>query len=407
MDASLAHSLRAYLGERQGAMLDLLRTLVEAESPSDVPEAQSDVQRLLVSQLGAIGYAVRRLPGGGRSGGHLFACPRERRHGRPLQLLLGHSDTVWPLGTLAEMPFEVRENQVRGPGAYDMKGGLVQMCFALEALGALGCTLPVTPLVFINSDEEIGSRESTRYIQMLARRADRAFVLEPGLGLEGRLKTQRKGAGRFTIRVKGTSAHAGLAPSAGASAIVELSYVIQKLHALNDPEAGTSVNVGLIDGGVRSNVVAAESSAVADVRVASADAAEEVARAIQSLTPVTPGTRLVVEGGMGRLPMAATPRNRRLWQAAREAATLLGLVLEEGTAGGVSDGNTASLFTATLDGLGAVGDGAHARHEFLYADKMPERSALLALLLMMPPVAVPFHEDSARQNAFLAEEVVR
>jgi glutamate carboxypeptidase len=268
-----------------------------------------------------------------------------------------------------------------------MKAGLVEMLFALQALRELGLEAPVTPVCFINSDEEIGSRESTRYLRRLARLADRCMVLEPSLGLEGRIKTARKGVGRFVVKVKGRAAHAGLDPTAGASAILELSHVIQKLFRLNDHQRGTSVNVGVIDGGVRPNVVAPESSAIVDVRVEDRAEAERIEKTIHSLQAETPGVTLSIEGAIGRPPMERTPANRRFWQVATALADQLSLTLQEGTAGGGSDGNTTSLYSATLDGLGAVGDGAHADHEFVYLDQLPVRCCLLTLLLLAPPLA--------------------
>jgi glutamate carboxypeptidase len=303
-----------------------------------------------------------------------------------VQLLVGHSDTVWPLGTLSEMPFEVEDNVVRGPGVFDMKGGLVQMIFALSALRDARVDPAVVPIVFVNSDEEQGSPTSQRPLRRLARCAHRAFVLEPALGLDGKLKTTRKGGGRFTVRITGKSAHAGLDPDSGSSAIRELSHVVQRLHALNDPDAGVSVNVGTIDGGTRPNVVAGAGHAEVDVRVATHEQAREIERKIRALTATTAGTSLAVEGDFGRPPMEPTPASRRLWAQARRAGELLGLDLAEGRSGGVSDGNVTSQHTPTLDGLGPVGDGAHARHEFCYLDKMVERSALLALLLAQPPL---------------------
>jgi glutamate carboxypeptidase len=285
------------------------------------------------------------------------------------------------------MPLEMGEGVLRGPGVYDMKAGLVQMVYALQALQELRVEPMVSPVVFINSDEEIGSHESTPHIRRLARIADRAFVLEPSLGLDGKLKTSRKGVGRFTVTVKGKASHAGLNPDGGASAILELSYVIQKLFAMNDPRKGTSVNVGVIDGGLRPNVIAPESRAMVDVRVQTQEDAKRMEESIHALQPVTPGIALEITGRIGRQPMEPTPQNRRLWETARQVGRSINLELTEGAAGGASDGNTTSLYTATLDGLGAVGDGAHAQHEFIYYDKMVERSALLALLLMAPPSA--------------------
>jgi glutamate carboxypeptidase len=210
-------------------------------------------------------------------------------------------------------------------------------------------------------------------------------VLEPSLGIEGRLKTERKGVARYTVVVHGRAAHAGLDPAAGASAILELSHVIQALFALNDPSRGITVNVGTIDGGLRPNVVAPASRAVVDVRTRSLADAELVDRAIRRLEAATPGTSLTVEGGPGRPPLEPTSRNRALFETARQRAAWLELSLEGGLAGGGSDGSTASLYTATLDGLGPVGDGAHAAHEYLEIGPTLDRAALLALLLLAPP----------------------
>ncbi len=314
----------------------------------------------------------------------LYASPRRRLRGVPAQLLLGHYDTVWPTGTLETMPFERQGDTIRGPGVFDMKGGLVMMILALRGLRAVGVTPEVTPVVFANSDEEIGSRDSRRYIEALARRVIRAFVLEPSLGEAGRLKTTRKGIARFTITVTGQAAHAGLDPGKGASAILELSHVIQRLFELNDPERGVTVNVGTIDGGLRPNVVAPESRAVVDVRVAGAEDARRVEAAIRGLETRTPGTAVRIEGGFGRPPLEPTPRNRRLWERARRLGESLGLELEQAAVGGGSDGNTTSLYTATLDGLGPVGGGAHAPDEHLRLQPTLSRAALLALLLADP-----------------------
>jgi glutamate carboxypeptidase len=247
--------------------------------------------------------------------------------------------------------------------------------------------LEVTPVFIVNTDEEVGSHESTRIIERLARGADRCFVLEPSLGPEGKLKTARKGIGRFTIRVRGKAAHAGLAPEEGASAILELSHVIQKLFALNDPARGVTVNVGTIDGGLQPNVVAPESTAVVDVRVPTVEEGQRVTEAIRGLQPETPGTDLVVEGSIGRPPMEATESNRKLWLLACKAAGELGMTIDEAHVGGGSDGNTTSQLAPTLDGLGAVGGGAHARNEHVLLGHWLERAALLARLLAFPPLS--------------------
>ena len=265
-----------------------------------------------------------------------------------------------------------------------MKGGLAQIIYAVKAVYELGEGPQIEPVIFINGDEEIGSRTSTKLIRWLAQNASRAFVLEPAMGETGVLKTERKGIGRFTVTVFGKSAHAGLDPGSGASAILELSHVIQTLFSLNDVDRGISVNVGTVDGGMQANVVAAHSKAVVDVRVPTLEAGEEIERAIHAIEPVTPGVRLKIEGSIGRPSMEATPRNQALWMRAKAVGNELGMDLQATHVGGGSDGNTTSQYTATLDGLGPVGDGAHAEHEFLYIDKTLQRAALLAMLLLEP-----------------------
>mgnify|MGYP001820704242 FL=1 len=324
----------------------------------------------------------------------LLALSGSRPRGRPLQLILGHCDTVWPFGTLETMPARTADGTVWGPGSDDMKAGLVQGLFALEALREAGeMPLSVTPVFFINSDEEVGSHDSTRLIVRFARGADRCFVLEPSLGPEGALKTARKGVGRFWITVRGKAAHAGLDPGKGASAILELSHIIQKLFALNDPDKGITVNVGTIDGGLSPNMVAPESKAAVDVRVPTREDATRVEAAIHALEARTPGTDLLIEGSVRRPPMERTPRNQRLWALALRGAEELGIQIDQAAAGGGSDGNTTSLLAPTLDGLGAVGAGAHAVNEHLVLDKMVERSALLARLLSYAPLDEVEPED--------------
>ena len=374
-----------YLHGERDSMSSLLRDLVLMETPSTDAASQLQIRQRLKAEFEQTGNRVRLIPGR-NSGGHVFVSPNRRARQQPAQLMLGHCDTVWPVGTLQTMPLVCEDDRLSGPGVYDMKAGLVEMVYALKTISALGLEPRVAPLCFINSDEEIGSRESTRYVRALAQCVDRCMVLEPSLGQSGKIKTARKGVGRFTVTIKGKAAHAGLDPEGGASAILELSHVIQKLFELNDPAHGTSVNVGVIDGGIRPNVVAAESRAIIDVRVQTQADAERLENEIHSLKAETPGVLLEIEGAIGRPPMERTERNRRIWRMARELALDLDMELDEGTAGGGSDGNTSSLYTATLDGLGAVGDGAHATHEFIFLESLPTRCALLTLLLLAPPL---------------------
>lgn len=388
--SSPAPRLLEYLRGRHAALADLVESLAVVESPSNVSTSQTAAFDIFEDALRQRGMVAFRYSGR-RSGGTIYARPSSRNRGQPVQLMLGHIDTVWPVGTLEQMPTVRTADRLRGPGVYDMKAGLAMMVFALEAIRAQDLRLQVVPLILVNSDEEIGSRDSTNQIRRLARIADRALVLEPSMGPGGIIKTARKGVGRYTIHVRGKAAHAGLDPEAGASAILELAHQVQRLFQLNDPSHGVSVNVGTIDGGLRPNVIAPESKAVVDVRVPTHADAERVDAAIRSLQPVTPGVSLRIEGGIGRPPMEPRARDRALWNTALAAAEALGLTLEQGTAGGGSDGNTTSQYTATLDGLGAVGDGAHAHHEFVFLDTLAERTALLAMMLLAPPLRANGH----------------
>ncbi len=381
-DPEAKHILDHVRGERP-AMVALLERLARAESPSPDRPAVGAVLELLASELGRAGLLVRRFRGR-VSAGTLYARPRARARKAPVQLLVGHCDTVWPVGTLRQMPVRVEGDTIHGPGVFDMKGGLVQMLFALRAVRELGLRPPAEPVVVVNSDEEVGSPDSTLLIRRLARRAARAFVLEPAFGRAGKLKTARKASGGFTLTITGRAAHAGINPQEGASAILELSHQIQRLFALNDPARGITVNVGTIDGGLGANVVAPEVRAGVDVRVPTRADAVAVEAAIRGLRPVNPQTAIRVEGGFEHPPMEPVPRNQALWHLAREAGRRLGLELDQAAVGGASDGNTTSQYTATLDGLGAVGDGAHAAHEQALIPQMVERCALLTLLLLAP-----------------------
>jgi glutamate carboxypeptidase len=367
-------------------MVDLLRRLAQEESPSLDPARQAGPFRILAGELGDAGYTVRavRAP---RVGDHLYARPADRCRGSPRQLLVGHMDTVWPVGTLARMPVHERDGMLFGPGVADMKGGLVAIVYALRALRELRLVPQVEPVVLVNTDEEIGSPDSSRLLRLLARGADRAFVLESGEGPAGQLKIARKGLGRFTVTAHGRSSHAGADFDAGISAILELSHQVQHLFALNDPERGVTVNVGTIDGGLRPNVVAPAASAVVDVRAPTDVAARSLEQAVRGLTPELDGATIEVEGGFGRPPMEPLPGNRALLAAAVRLGRELGLTIEDaGLVGGGSDANTTSRFTATLDGLGPIGEGSHAVDERVDVERLPERVALLALLLLEPPL---------------------
>jgi glutamate carboxypeptidase len=386
-DTLTATKIMDYLKAHENHMIEFLKGLVALETPSKDVVSQSKIFRLLGDTLRDLDFFVLYVPGM-KTGGYLYARPNNRNRKNPLQLMLGHCDTVWVSETLKTMPIIKGEGKMTGPGIYDMKAGLTQLIYALKAIKELSLPMPLCPIVLINSDEEIGSRESREAIKRLSKIADRTFVMEPPLGLEGKLKTARKGLGRFTITVKGKAAHAGLDPGKGVSAIVELSHQVQHLYAMNDFDKGITVNVGTIQGGISPNVVAPESRAVVDVRVLNHEDGYNITKKIYGLRPTIPNVEVHVEGGMGRPPMERTPRNQKLWQLAKSKALLLGLELQEATAGGGSDGNTTSIYTATLDGLGTTGDGAHAAHEFIFLDHLTLRTALLALLVVSNAVEI-------------------
>lgn len=377
----IADGILNQLKSREKEMLDLLEELVSLESPSRDPKSQYQILKFIAEELKKLGFYTLHVPGK-ETGGFLYARPLNRDKSKASQLMIGHCDTVWALDTLKKMPLRKDGQTMSGPGIYDMKAGLTQIIFALKVIDDLNLTLPLTPVILINSDEEIGSRESRSAIERLAKVCERAYIMEPPLGLTGKLKTARKGLGRFTITVKGKAAHAGLDPQKGASAIVELSNQVQQLYAMNDFDKGITVNVGMIEGGVSPNVIAPESKAVVDVRVLNKKDGERITEQILSLKPMLPEVEVHIEGGIGRPPMEHTEGNRMLWKLAKAKGALLGLELEEATSGGGSDGNTTSMYTATLDGLGTTGDGAHAQHEHILLEEFPIRTALLTLLML-------------------------
>ncbi len=364
-------------------MVGLVEELAEAESPSRDGTAQEQVRLRLTSLFTELGFEVERVAGIDGCD-HLSATLPQGPDEGPSQLLLGHFDTVWPVGTLESMPVERRDGRLHGPGVFDMKGGLVQLIYALKANLELGFPMTCRPLVMLNCDEEIGSPDSRSHVEALAATAERAFVMEPSYGPGGKLKTGRKGVGRYRLKVSGVASHAGLDPAAGASAILEVSQQVERLFGLNDPGRGITVNVGTIDGGMGANIVAPEATAQIEARVVTAEDEAAIDAAIRGLQPSADRVSLEIEGGFTRPPMEPTARNRELWGSALEIASSLGIEIDEAQVGGASDGNFASQMTATLDGLGAVGDGAHADHEHLVIERMPERAALLAALLALP-----------------------
>lgn len=390
IDQDTARCILKACREEKEWFISQLRQSVSIETPPHKPQAHKKLFGHLGKELRNLDFANTIFPGE-QSGGQLFAR-QPKRSPAGYQMMMGHIDTVWPLGTLNTMPFARNHNIIIGPGIYDMKAGVTMMLTALRVLQKMDFTPAIQPVLFINSDEETGSGDSKRRIGQLAKVMKRVYVLEPSLGKEGKIKTRRKGVGHFAIRVKGKSSHAGLEPEKGRSAILELSYLIQKLFKMNDPEHGITVNVGKIDGGIRTNVVAPESSADVDVRVLNQNDVRRVEKAIKGLTASTPGVEVNISGGFGRAPMVQNERNIRLWYSAQECARLLDLTLEQGVSGGASDGNITSQHTATLDGLGAVGEGAHSPDEKIFLEETIQRTALLTMLLLIPDLE---KEDSS------------
>jgi glutamate carboxypeptidase len=370
--------LLAYCNERQRDMVDLLRRVVERESPSDNKAALDELGAYLKEEFEAAGGKVRffsQIDAGNHLKAEFSADTR-----KPV-LLLGHFDTVWPLGTLEKMPFRVDGGRAFGPGIYDMKAGIVMLLFALRALRAAGAQhRPV--IVLLDTDEEVGSRTGRPVVESAAKDCEAVLVLEPSQSMQGHLKTARKGVGDFTIHVRGRASHAGVDFEKGHSAIVELSRQLLEVTKFTDLTRGITVNPGIISGGTRSNVVAAEATAVVDVRIAKLSDGPELEDKFASLRPFDSDCTVEVTGGINRPPMERTAGTVRLFQVAREQAATLGMNIEEASTGGGSDGNfTSALGIPTLDGLGAVGQGAHAANESIVLEELPRRTALLAALI--------------------------
>jgi glutamate carboxypeptidase len=376
------HPFLAFAQAKRPSIVALIRELVECESPTDSPKAVNRLVDLLANRAEG-GTNLQRLPGG-RFGNHLRCEFRfvGAQPGAGQILVLAHSDTVWPLGTLAQMPFREKDGRLWGPGVLDMKSGIAFFLYAVRTLRMLEIPVARTVVLQVNSDEELGSESSRALTEEAAKRSAVVLVLEPGTGLKGKLKTARKGVGHYTITVKGRAAHAGLDFEAGASAILELARQLPRIARFTRLEQGVTVNPGVISGGTRSNVVAAEAGAEVDIRVERMKDAPALDKKFHALRPVDQRCSIQVEGGLNRPPMERTPAVGKLFRAARGFAKELGVKLEESLSGGASDGNfTAALGVPTLDGLGGVGEGAHAANESILVDRIADRTALLAMLL--------------------------
>jgi glutamate carboxypeptidase len=366
-----------HLRGSQARMVRILERLVMLESPTDDRAAVNAVADYLARAFGDLGATVERLAQA-EVGDHLRI---EWGVGEHQTLLLGHMDTVWPLGETARRPFVIEGDRATGPGAFDMKGGLVIGLFALEALQNLKLR-PAQRLVFLfNSDEEIGSPTSRAHIETEARRSQAVLVLEPTR--EEAVVTWRKGVGRFKLEVHGRAAHSGAAHERGVSAVQELAHQVLRLEGMTDYDRGTTVNVGVVQGGTRANVRPASARAEIDLRVSTSQEGQRMTDAILGLEPVNPEARLSASGGLTRPPWESSPGGNNLFERARRVGRALGLDLWPAGAGGGSDGNfTAALGVPTLDGLGVAGNDAHAVTEWVDLASLPVRAELLAGLLL-------------------------
>jgi len=371
----------SYLAAQERPMVALIRQLVECESPSDDPAAVNRLVELVSDTVAPM--ARVKTHAGGKFGKHLVCemqLPGRKKSGQILAL--GHADTVWPLGTLRTMPFRAEAGRLWGPGVLDMKAGIAFFVFAARALRQMEIPIKSKVRLQLNSDEEVGSGSSRPLTEKNAAASKTVLVLEPGTGLRGKLKTARKGVGDFTIVVRGKAAHAGVDFAAGASAVLELARQIDHIAGFTNPARGITVNPGVIAGGTRSNVVAAEARAEVDIRVLKLQDAPGLEKKFRSLRPFNERCSLEVSGGLNRPPMERSAGIVKLFRTAQKLARKLGVEVEESLTGGGSDGNfTAALGVPTLDGLGGVGEGAHAANESILVDRMADRTALIARLL--------------------------
>ncbi len=371
----------AYLRSHQDEMVAHLQQLVELESPTGDKAAIDRLGAVLAEQLRELGAAVD-VQAQASAGNHLRARWSAGQASGDGLLLLTHMDTVWDTGTVAERPVRIEGGRLYGPGAFDMKGGIVNALWAMRALRELGLMPERRITLLVTSDEETGSHTSRPLIEEEAKQHRAVYVLEPAHPPRGSLKTWRKGVGDFEVIVTGKAAHAGAAHDQGVNAIEELAYQIISIQALTDYAVGTTVNVGVVSGGTRSNVVPAQAQVHVDVRVMNAAEANRVYTYMHHLTPRLTGTTIEVRGGMNRPPMVRTPQTVALFAIAQAIMLELGLSVDETGTGGGSDGNfTSALGVPTLDGLGVDGDGSHAVHEHVIVASLPERAALLAGLL--------------------------
>jgi glutamate carboxypeptidase len=374
----------AYFSERRDAIVSTIRQLVEIESPSDNKAAVDSLAATVAEKFSQLGGEVRFHPAND-FGNHL-QVDFGGRSAKPV-LLLGHYDTVYPLGTLATMPCRTGHNKLTGPGVLDMKSGIALMLHALAGLqewhGKQQDAVLARPVtVLLVSDEEVGSDSSRAITELLAKKAAAVLVLEPSYGRQGAVKTARKGVGEYLVKVTGKASHAGLDFEKGVNAILELARQIEKISKFTELKKGLTVNVGIVNGGSRTNVVPAEATAQVDVRIARMKDAAGIDKKMRGLRPFHRECKIEITGGINRPPMERTAGVAALYAQAQAIAHDLGWKLDEAAVGGGSDGNfTAGLGIPTLDGLGGVGDGAHATHEHILISELPRRAALVAGLI--------------------------
>lgn len=380
---SADNPILSWLAARQNEMVASVREVVLRESPTHSKKACDELSDFLAHEFEHLGGDVKlhRQP---EAGNHLQINFAGRDRRKPV-MLLGHFDTVYELGALETMPWNERQGRLYGPGVFDMKAGIVQMMFALWALRESDGGLPRPVKVLLVSDEEAGSATSRDITEKLAKQCAAVLVCEPS-GPGGALKTARKGVGAFRMKVTGRTAHSGLDFEKGQSAILELAHQILAVSQMTDLERGITLNVGVIRGGTRTNVVPGEAVAELDLRIAHKNDGAEMESRVRQLRPVNPACKLEIDGGINRPPLERTEQVATLFTLARSIARELGFGLREIAVGGGSDGNfTAGIGIPTLDGLGAVGDGAHAAHEHVIAAELPRRAALLARLIQAIP----------------------
>jgi glutamate carboxypeptidase len=375
-------ALRAHFVSRQHEVLALTCALVEAESPSGDKEGSNNVVSLLASAASSIPSvnSVERFTSE-EFGDHLALRAFAKTDSTRSILVLGHTDTVHPRGTIKERPWRAAENRIYGPGIFDMKVNCAVALEALRACEAVGLQTRSAVTILLTCDEETGSPTGRPLVEAEAKKSRAVLVLEPPAS-GGRVKTARKGTGIFTIEVKGRAAHAGLDPEKGVSAVLELAKQTVRLHELNDPASGTTVTVNVIQGGTHSNVIPEDARAEIDMRFTSADAGAKTERRILTVAPFDPAATVTVNGGINRPPLERSLQVKGLYTHARALASLLDFDLGEASVGGASDGNfVGALGVPVLDGLGVQGDGAHAAHEHILCDDISTRGALLAGLI--------------------------